>query len=253
MRVVIPARYASTRLPGKPLKLLAGKPMLQHVHEKAIASGAEQVVIATDDDRIREAALGFDAEVCMTSSDHQTGTDRLAEVVEAYQWADDEVVVNLQGDEPLMPTELVQQVAQILQNDDKAVTSTLSTPLRNEAQITDENTVKVVTDHAGYALYFSRAPIPWVRGELKWDTTVDEALLAHYQRHIGLYAYRVGFVKKYVSLTSAPLEQLESLEQLRMLWHGYRIVVAVAEEAPVAGVDTEEDLERVDLLLREMS
>lgn len=250
MKVIIPARYASTRLPGKPLKLLAGKPMLQHVYERALESQAQEIIIATDDQRVVDAAEGFGAKVCMTSDQHNSGTDRIAEVIDHYDWQDDEILVNLQGDEPLMPATLINQVATGLAEHPDAVTSTLATAVDTTQQIADENTVKVVIDEAGYALYFSRAAIPWVRGNMQWGQPVADDLQQHFLRHIGLYAYRAGFVREYIHWPVAPIEALESLEQLRILWHGKKIQVSIAAEVPPEGVDTEEDFQRMDKLLR---
>jgi len=253
MKVVIPARFGSSRLPGKPLKLIAGRPMIQHVYELALKAGAEQVIIATDDQRIADFSHEIGATCCMTSVNHESGTDRIAEVIESFGWDDDEIIVNLQGDEPLMPASLVKQVADDLADFPDAVTSTLSAAIESNEQIFDPNTVKVVTDKSGYALYFSRASIPWQRGSMEWGGDIDESVNQNFQRHIGLYAYRAGFVRDYITWSAAPIELQESLEQLRILWNGKRIHVSTAAELPPAGVDTEEDLQRVDALFREMS
>lgn len=249
-KVVIPARYGSSRLPGKPLRLLVGRPMVEHVHRRACESGAQQVVIATDDTRIQSAAQAFGAEVVMTSPDHPSGTDRLAEVVERMGWPDDAVVVNLQGDEPLMPPALVRQVAGNLAAHPDAAIATLCTPITDAAEFFDPNVVKLVSDVAGYAMYFSRAPIPWARDAF---STSRERLPAELpcRRHLGLYAYRVSFLRAYRKLSPAPLEGVEMLEQLRALWHGYRIQVADALTQPGPGVDVETDAQRVEALLRE--
>ncbi len=249
MRIVIPARYASTRLPGKPLRMLAGKPMLQHVWERAMAAGALEVIIATDDDRIARAAGEFGARVCLTDSGHASGTERIAEVIETYGWPDDEVVVNLQGDEPLMPPALLTQVAEDLETHRQAEVATLAVHLESPAQLFDPAVVKVVVDGKGYALYFSRAPIPWERERMAWGETPPPEVIRNHLRHIGLYAYRAGLVREYVRWRPAPIEQQESLEQLRVLWHGRRIHVSLAAEAPPAGVDTPEDLERMAAIL----
>ncbi|WP_456375280.1 3-deoxy-manno-octulosonate cytidylyltransferase [Thiolapillus sp.] len=249
MRIVIPARYASSRLPGKPLLELAGKPMLQHVYELASRSQAQEVVIATDDERIARAADAFGARVCMTDVSHTSGTSRIAEVMDVMGWAKDEIIVNLQGDEPLMPVSLLNQVAQDLEHHQAADTATLAAHLETPEQLFDPNVVKVVLDRKGYALYFSRAPIPWKREELAWGEPVDVNLSRSYMRHIGLYAYRAAFIREYVSWSESPLEAWESLEQLRTLWHGKSIHVSLAAELPPAGVDTPEDLQRVALLL----
>ena len=244
-KVVIPARYASTRLPGKPLLQLAGRPMLQHVHERSLQSGAAVVIIATDDQRIADAAHNFDATVCMTSPEHTSGTERLAEVVVRQGWDDDDIIVNVQGDEPLIPSALVQQVAAGLANNAAAPMATLAYPIQSTAEMADPNIVKVVLDKQGYALYFSRAAIPFHRDRLAMDN--DTRAL----RHIGLYAYRAGFLKRYMQMEPSPLESIEKLEQLRVLWHGMKIHVGVASEMPGHGVDTREDLARVDAFLTE--
>jgi len=247
--VVIPARYASARLPGKPLLAIAGRPMIQHVHERACASGAATVTIATDDARIAAAAEGFGARVCLTDPAHPSGTDRLAEVIALEGWGDHDVVVNLQGDEPLMPAELLDQVAGDLVMHQDADLATLATPLEDPAQVFDPNVVKVVTDEAGYALYFSRAAIPWQRDRFEHGGTAGEAHVQGLRRHIGLYAYRAGFVREFVAWPVSPLEQSEALEQLRALWHRRLIHVSDALVLPPAGVDTAEDLARVEAVL----
>lgn len=224
--------------------------MIQHVYERALASGAQAVVIATDDGRIEQACRTFGAEVCMTSPACQSGTDRIAEVITHLQWPDEALVVNLQGDEPLMPPALLSQVARGLSDHPDAAVATLATPLTEPAQIHDENVVKVVSDGKGMALYFSRAPIPWKRGQFVKPGTVDATAVQGMFRHIGLYAYRAGFVREYVRWPVAPIEQQEALEQLRVLWNGQRIFVSVSDRAPPAGVDTEEDLKRVEQVLR---
>ena len=242
-KVVIPARYASTRLPGKPLLEIAGRPMLQYVHERAQQSGASEVIIATDDQRIMDAATGFDATVRMTSSEHTSGTERLAEIAEMMAWDDQAVVVNVQGDEPLIPSALIRQVAEGLASHPTAVVATLAYPVQRIAEVTDPHVVKVVLDKEGYALYFSRAPIPCQRD----DSSSPDPVAA--LRHIGLYAYRAGFLRHYKDLEPSPLEAIEKLEQLRVLWHGMRIHVEIASEMPGHGVDTKDDLERVGKIL----
>jgi 3-deoxy-manno-octulosonate cytidylyltransferase (CMP-KDO synthetase) len=247
--VVIPARYASTRLPAKPLKLIAGKPMIQHVYERACESNATQVIIATDDVRIEEVAKSFGANVCMTSVNHTSGTDRLQEVVTSLGLADDDIVVNVQGDEPLIPAQVINQVAHNLANMKDASMSTLSEPIHSLADFRNPNIVKVVADIGGRALYFSRAPIPWPRdhfAQAHIDTLPDNFPA---QRHIGIYAYRVGLLHKFVTWSPAPLEKIESLEQLRVMWNGLLIHIAEAVVAVPGGVDTEEDLQRVKSLL----
>ena len=245
--VVIPARYASSRLPGKPLLELAGKPMLQHVHERAAESAAEQIIIATDDSRIEQAAGAFGATVCLTSDRHESGTERLAEVAQQHGWDDDVIVVNLQGDEPLMPAHLIDQVAGDLAAHADAAVATLAYPLEASVNEADPHVVKVVLDRAGYAMYFSRAPIPWHR-----DPHVTGRGIAGSNpvlHHLGLYAYRAGFLRHYCELAPSPLEVYEKLEQLRALWHGLRIHVGIADEIPGPGVDTEADLRRVEEIM----
>ena len=245
-RVVIPARYASQRLPGKPLLDIVGKPMIQHVYERACESGAVGVIIATDDERIADAAAGFGAEVCMTAANHNSGTDRIAEVAQTMNWPDSTVVVNLQGDEPLMPPGLLSQVAATLEAHPEAAASTLAVELDRSEQLFDPNTVKVVRDRTGLALYFSRATIPWKRDLFRAGVeAVDLACLQGIYRHLGIYAYRADFLARYAELPVSPLEQMESLEQLRILWNGEKIAVDVARQPPPAGVDTREDLEHV--------
>ncbi len=241
MHIIIPARYASTRLPGKPLADIAGKPLIQHVYERARESGAQSVTIATDDERIHTAAQGFGAPVCMTSPYHRSGTERLAEVIEKLGIGERETVVNLQGDEPLMPPGLVRDVANALASHPDAVVATACHAIQDRAEFVNPNVVKVVFDENGYALYFSRAPIPWPRGVMVGK---EEAPLRAY-RHIGLYAYRAGFVRRYAAWPACQAEEAEQLEQLRVLWHGERIAVCETRERPGAGVDTPEDLERV--------
>ena len=242
-KVVIPARYASTRLPGKPLLEIAGRPMLQYVHERAQQSGASEVVIATDDQRIMDAASGFDAAVRMTSSEHTSGTERLAEIAEMMAWDDQAVVVNVQGDEPLIPSALIRQVAEGLASHPTAAVATLAYPVHSIDEVTDPHIVKVVLDKEGYALYFSRAPVPCQRD----DASSPDSVAA--LRHIGLYAYRAGFLRHYKELEPSPLEEIEKLEQLRVLWHGMKIHVEIASEMPGHGVDTESDLARVEKIL----
>ncbi len=248
--VVIPARYASSRFPGKPLADLAGKPMLQHVYERACESEAVRVIIATDDERIAHVAQNFGAEVCMTSDDHPSGTDRLQEVVHKLGFYADDIVVNVQGDEPLIPPRIINQVAHNLMALPMAGIATLSEPIETVDALVNPNVVKVVTNHQGMALYFSRAPIPWPRDSFMSEvgrSTMPEGF--SWQRHIGLYAYRVKLLNDFVRWPPAPLEQTECLEQLRALWNGVGIHVDAADETPPAGVDTPEDLERIRQLL----
>jgi 3-deoxy-manno-octulosonate cytidylyltransferase (CMP-KDO synthetase) len=241
-RVVIPARFASTRLPGKALIAIAGKPMIQWVHERARASRAMEVLIATDDARIAGAARGFGAQVEMTSPSHQSGTDRIAEVAKAKRWNDADVVVNVQGDEPLMPHALIDQVAGLLAASTDAGMATLAAPLARIEELLDPNIVKVVADTKGHALYFSRAPIPRDRDNPQSFTGA--------RRHIGIYAYRVGALLKLAALAPTPLEQMEKLEQLRALENGIGICVADAVQKPGADVNTPEDLARAAAELR---
>ena len=248
--VIIPARYDSTRLPGKPLARIAGRPMIQHVNERAAESDAERVVIATDSREVLEACQDFGAEAVLTHADHASGTDRLEEVARWLHLADDAIVVNVQGDEPLIPAALINQVAGSLEAHPDAAIATLRERITEPHEVCNANVVKVVTDATGRALYFSRAPIPWARGT--FDRDLSPAALPEvvdYYRHIGIYAYRAGLLHQFVAWSPAPLEQVEALEQLRALWHGARIQVATARETPPAGVDTPEDLERVRAIL----
>ncbi|MBT1063187.1 3-deoxy-manno-octulosonate cytidylyltransferase [Bowmanella sp. Y26] len=241
---IIPARYASTRFPGKPLVDIHGKPMIQHVVERAMESGASRVVVATDDDRIAEVVHSFGGQVCMTGRHHESGTERLAEVVDILGLDADEIVVNVQGDEPFIPAAIIQQVAENLNQHRQAEMATLAVRLTDVEELFNPNVVKVVTDKLGYALYFSRATIPYDRARFLDADSIDE-IGDYYLRHIGIYAYRAGFIKQYVNMTPSGLEQIESLEQLRVLWHGEKIHVDVALQAPPAGIDTPDDLARV--------
>lgn len=245
-RVVIPARYASSRLPGKPLADIGGRPMVLHVLERALQAGAESVVVATDDVRVQQAVEAAGHQALMTSPDHQSGTERLVEVAETLGWPDDALVVNVQGDEPLIDPMLIREAARQLVLHDDAVMATLAHPIHDHADFINPNVVKVVPDEAGYALYFSRAPIPWPRDAFADKQTMPHELGA--LRHIGLYAYRAGFLRTYASLATSPLERYEMLEQLRVLWHGHRISLGITPLAPAPGVDTPEDLERVRAL-----
>ena len=233
-KVVIPARYASTRFPAKALADINGKPMVQHVYERAVASGAQQTIIATDDQRIQKVAEGFGAEVCMTSVDHASGSDRLAEVVSIYSWPNDTIVVNVQGDEPFIPSENIAQVARNLAHQPEAALATLTTDFESEEELNSSDNVKVVCDSKGYALYFSRAVIPFDR---------DAASDFQYQRHVGIYAYRAAYLTEFSKLKPAPIELQEKLEQLRALWNGWKIHVDTAVEKPLPGVDTPQDLD----------
>ncbi|WP_122864688.1 3-deoxy-manno-octulosonate cytidylyltransferase [Pseudomonas viridiflava] len=246
--VVIPARYGSSRFPGKPLKVIAGKPMVQLVWEQARKSSAQRVVVATDDVRIFEACQAFGAEVLMTRDDHNSGTDRLAEVAMQLGLAADAIVVNVQGDEPMIPPAVIDQVASNLAAHPEAGISTLAEPIDDVAALFNPNVVKVSSDINGLALTFSRAPLPWARDALAANRDELPAGVP-LRRHIGIYAYRAGFLHDFVSWGPCMLENTENLEQLRALWNGVRIHVADALEAPPAGVDTPEDLERVRRLL----
>ena len=242
--VVIPARYESTRLPGKVLADINGKPMIQWVVEKAKLSGASQVIVATDNDEVESVVKSFGGEVCKTRSDHQSGTERLAEVMTIYQFTDDQVIVNVQGDEPFIPPENIAQVADNLAIQNSARMATLAIKITDVEEAFNPNAVKVLCDKNGHALYFSRATIPYDRNRFLNKDAITE-IGDFYLRHIGIYAYRAGFIKDYVTWPASQLEQIESLEQLRVLWQGEKIHVAVAESTvPVEGVDTPEDLER---------
>ena len=241
--VVIPARYASSRLPGKALADIAGKPMIVRVAERARESGALRVCIATDDGRIREAVERHGFTAAMTRPDHPTGTDRIAEVVESQGFDPEDIVVNVQGDEPLIEPGLIRAVAGLLSDAPEAAIATACHPIRSAAEMFDPNVVKVVLDHEGYARYFSRAPIPWARDAFARSTSALPAGLPCF-RHIGVYAYRARFLSSFPRLAPSPLERFEALEQLRALWHGFAIAVAVRHDAPHPGVDTPEDLER---------
>jgi 3-deoxy-manno-octulosonate cytidylyltransferase (CMP-KDO synthetase) len=242
--VLIPARYASTRLPGKPLVDIAGKPMVVRVAERARASGAGRVVVATDDIRVRDAVVAHAIDACMTRADHATGTDRLAETAQQLGLADDAIVVNVQGDEPLLDPALIRGMAALLAARPHAAIATACHPIDDVAEAFNPNVVKVVLDAAGYALYFSRATIPWARDAFRESTQAIPEGLPLY-RHYGLYAYRVSFLRAFPGLAPAPIEAFEALEQLRALWHGYRIAVQVTHGTPAPGIDTPEDLARV--------
>ena len=242
--VIIPARYAATRLPGKPLADLGGRPLLQWVHERALASGAARVVVATDDARIEAAARAFGAEVIMTSPDHRSGTDRIADAARQLGLPDDALVVNVQGDEPLMPPPLIRQVAGNLAAHPAADMATLSQRILTLSELASPHVVKVVCDREGYALYFSRALIPQPRDGMPEAEHLAQANPG-WQRHIGIYAYRVGFLRAFVHWPPAALETTEMLEQLRALWNGARIHVAEACAPAPVGVDTPEDLVRL--------
>ncbi|MDP1870988.1 MAG: 3-deoxy-manno-octulosonate cytidylyltransferase [Gallionella sp.] len=239
--VVIPARHASTRLPGKPLLHIAGKPMVVRVAEQAAKSGAQHIWIATDHHAIANVVHEHGFKACLTRDTHISGTDRIAEVVERQGWPDDTIVVNVQGDEPLMPPELIRAVAQHLHEHPECAIATACHTLHDEASMRNPNIVKAVLDKQGNAMYFSRAPIPYPRDAF----AAGEGLPADLPvlRHIGIYAYRASFLRDYGQLWTTPVEQYESLEQLRALYHGYKIGVVIADSAPPAGVDTAEDLQ----------
>ncbi|KAE9540613.1 3-deoxy-manno-octulosonate cytidylyltransferase [Ursidibacter maritimus] len=247
--VIIPARYASTRLPRKPLLDIAGKPMIQHVWEKAQLSGAERIIVATDHPEIEQVVTNFGGEICLTSDKHNSGTERLAEVIEKMAIPDSEIIVNIQGDEPLIPPVIVSQVANNL-DQHQVNMATLAVKLTTKEELFNPNVVKTLTDKQGMALYFSRAPIPFARDDFA-DCNDQFVQQQNYLRHIGIYAYRAGFIKQYVAWQPTQLEQLESLEQLRALWYGEKIHLDLAKKAPQVGVDTAEDLERVRQILSE--
>lgn len=242
--VVIPARYGSTRLPGKALADIAGRPMIAWVHDQACRSPAREVIVATDDERIAAACRKYGARAEMTAADHASGTDRIAELAERRGWDDEQIVVNVQGDEPLLPPKLVSQVADLLAATEAAAIATLTTPVRTEDEFRDPNRVKVVTDREGFALYFSRAPIPHRAAGPSGAMT---------RRHVGIYAYRAGSLKVLSAAPPSPLEREEQLEQLRALHLGLRIVVADAVDAPARGVDTQEDLEAIRAIVASRS
>ena len=242
--VIIPARFASQRLPGKPLLDIAGKPMIQHVYEQVKDLGAERIIVATDNTDIERACLDFGADVVMTSPDHPSGTDRLEEVVRELDMDDDEIVVNVQGDEPLIPAALIEQVAQNLSAHPEAGIAALCERILDLDTVLNPNAVKAVFDEHGFASYFSRAPIPYARDALS-ETPPRLSSTAEYFRHIGMYAYRAGFLKQYVQWVPSMTEKVEKLEQLRALSNGVKIHIELAKQTPPAGVDTQEDLDRV--------
>jgi len=247
-KVVIPARYGSTRLPGKPLLDIAGLPMIAHVCQRAIEADAEEIVVATDDQRIYDRVADLGLKVVMTDANHQSGTERINEVAETLAWNEKDIVVNLQGDEPLIPPAYIKDVALALGNQQQAGIATLAAEITENEEIFNPNSVKVVLNNAGYALYFSRAPIPWDRNSF----TAASGEVSHampYLRHIGMYAYTVKFLKNYCSWQPSVLETVESLEQLRILWYGQPILVKTVTKTPPAGVDTQADLERVEKVM----
>lgn len=247
-KVVIPARYGSSRLSGKPLQSLAGKPMISYVCERALKADADEVVVATDDQRIFDSVAQIGIKVMMTREDHNSGTERLFEVAESFGWSDETIVVNLQGDEPLIPPDYIRLVAEQLASQKKASVATLAAPITNAEDLFNPNAVKVVLNQEGYALYFSRAAIPWDRDKFPMNNDHD-VLPDSFFRHIGLYAYSVGFLRRYMAWDKSPLESIESLEQLRILWQGEAIKVGAVVQMPDAGVDTLEDLRRVEQLI----
>ena len=242
--VIIPARYASSRFPGKPLVDIEGKPMVQHVYERSIESGASQVVVATDDQRIVAAVEQFGGQYCLTSSEHESGTERIAEVIDRLEIGNDEIIVNVQGDEPFIPVANIQQVAKSLSVSQDASMATLAVKIDDVDEVFNPNVVKVVLDKQSNALYFSRSVLPYDRNRFLGKENIDD-VGDFYLRHIGLYAYRAGFVKRYIQMSPSSLEQIESLEQLRVLWHGEKIHVGIAVETPPTGIDTPEDLKRL--------
>lgn len=247
-KVVIPARYASSRLPGKPLLAIAGKPMIVHVCERAREAGAEEVIVATDDRRIFQTVFDLGIKAVMTRQDHQSGTERIAEVAHRCAWPGNEIIVNLQGDEPLIPPAIIRDAAVALAGQKQAGIATLAAKIIDSEEIFNPNAVKVVVNKDGYALYFSRAPIPWERDAFARQGKKPSGTFP-YLRHIGLYAYTVDFLNRYCSWEPSPLEPVEALEQLRILWHGEAVLVKLVETTPEAGVDTWEDLRRVEQVL----
>ncbi len=246
--VVIPARYGSSRFPGKPLADILGKPMIQHVVERATEAGAEHIIVATDDDRIASVAQQF-SDVCMTAQHHQSGTERIAEVISQRAVSADTVVVNVQGDEPFVPAENIRQVAKNLMDRPEAPMATLATRIHESEEVFNPNVVKVLVNNSGNAMYFSRSPIPFDRQKMMaGDKTADPSL---YLRHIGLYAYRAGYVQQYVDYAPSTLEQVESLEQLRALWYGDVIHCDIAVKPPPVGIDTPEDLAALSQILQQ--
>jgi len=243
-RIIIPSRFASTRLSGKPLRDICGKPMIERVIEQAKKSEAEEVIVATDDQKIADAIAHLDIQVCMTHENHQSGTERLSEVIEQLGFDDDQILINLQGDEPMMPAICLNQVGQALEQDNSVKMATLCTPLTDIEELFDPHAVKVVRDINNFALYFTRAAVPWSRDYFN-EAPREMPPSQEYQRHIGLYGYRAGFIKQYLEWQSSDIEKTESLEQLRVLYYGEKIKVITAATPPGPGVDTLDDLNRV--------
>lgn len=253
-KIVIPARYASSRLPGKPLKLIAGKPMIQHTYNRALKSLAEEVLIATDDQRIVDAASQFTDNIIMTSAEHTSGTERLAEVVELRNWPDDTIIVNVQGDEPLVSPRHIDMVAEALGHHSRAGLATLAAPIHSLTEVFDTNAVKVVMDHQGYALYFSRAVMPWARDAFTMKAVEKQSVKTlasegNWYRHIGMYAYRAATLRQYMTFKPCMLETTEALEQLRVLYNGIAIHVSIVHDQPGHGVDVEADIAKVEKIL----
>ena len=244
--IIIPARYQASRLPGKLLLDIAGKPVIQHVYERAKLSQATNIIVATDDKNIADVISNLGGQVCMTGSHHKTGTDRLGEVIQQLNLKQNELIVNVQGDEPLIDPKHIDLVATNIQNFPQAAISTICEPMNEYDEIINPNRVKVVLDKQGYALYFSRAPIAW--DQKNFSSPVKTLNLNTHYRHIGLYAYRAGFINQYLAWGTCPLEKLENIEQLRVLWHGHKIHVAVINEKSLPGIDTAEDLSKVRAL-----
>ena len=248
VHIVIPARFSSSRFPGKPLALIANKPMILHVVDRAVETGYNDILVATDDQRILSVVIDAGSKAIMTRTDHESGSDRLAEVAIQAAWHDDDIVVNLQGDEPLMPPEVICQLVELLENDPSAQMATLMTPIHTVCDLLNANIVKAVAGEESQALYFSRAPIPYPRDAFAINkNSMPEG---HYYRHLGMYAYRVGALKAIPTLPTTELELLEKLEQLRPLANGMRILLGIVSEAPGHGVDTPEDLIRVNAIFK---
>jgi 3-deoxy-manno-octulosonate cytidylyltransferase (CMP-KDO synthetase) len=243
--IIIPARYQSSRFPEKVLADIGGKPMLQHVFERAEESGAESIVIATDDERVRKVAEGFGATVCMTADTHETGTERIAETIDIVDYEEDDVIVGLQADEPFLPANVIKKLAGNLLTHDNIKIASICTPLTDPTELFNPSVTKVVLNHRNNAMYFSRAPIPWERGNFPVNGNQPDKLLGKHFRHIGLYAYRASFLSHYIEMEACPLEEMELLEQLRVLWNGGRIHMTIIKQQLPSGVDTEADLQAV--------